>query len=280
MTTTRLGDALGAEVSGVDWARGLEAEQLQAVRAAFLEHQLLCLRSNPLEPVAFADVARIFGEPQLQLLRDQRSEGAPEVSVLESTYKTPDDKPDDLGMVRLSGWHTDDSYFQRPAKATVLQALAIPSTGGETRFANTRTAYDDLSDDMKGRLAQMTAVHKYATERAAVPARTLTAEEEAETHEAFHPLIRSHEDTGQKALYFNSNRTDRIDGLDPDDSAALLDRIHAHMSQPKYQYHHRWRLGDILIWDNRNLVHSVNMDFPVGERRVHQRILLKGEIPN
>ena len=94
-----------------------------------------------------------------------------------------------------------------------------------------------------------------------------------------HPLIRTHDDTGQKAIYFNSNRTDHIVGMDRQQSDELLDWLHAHITQPKYRYDHAWRPGDILLWDNRCLIHSVNTDFPVGQRRIHQRILLKGARP-
>ena len=277
---SRLSDALGAEVSGIDWSRDLDRETAGALADAFLEHQLLCLKAEPLTPSRFAAVAGCFGEPQLQLIRDVRDDEAPAVSRLESTYRRPEDKPSDIGLVRLSGWHTDDSYFQRPAKATLLQALAIPEQGGETRFANVQTAYDDLPKEKRARLAALTAVHCYDTRRARVRPTQLTAEETAETHEAHHPLIRRHEETGRLAIYFNSNRTDRIDGLAPAESETLLDEIHAHTSQAKYQYHHNWRVGDILLWDNRNLIHSVNMDFPVGQRRIHQRILLQGEVPS
>jgi len=94
-----------------------------------------------------------------------------------------------------------------------------------------------------------------------------------------HPLIRTHDDTGKKAIYLNTNRTDRIVDLERDESDAILDQLHAHMTQPQYRYDHVWRAGDILLWDNRCLVHSVNMDFPIGQRRLHQRILLKGSVP-
>ena len=94
-----------------------------------------------------------------------------------------------------------------------------------------------------------------------------------------HPLVRTHEDTGKKAIYFNSNRTDSILGMQREESDALLDWIHRHITQPQYRYDHSWRIGDILLWDNRCLIHSVNVDFAVGERRLHQRILLKGERP-
>src|SRR5215212_5208003 len=116
-----LSKALGAEILRWDPSQPEDEADLAAIKAAFLQHHLLCIRTDPLEPSVFARVARHFGEPQLQLLRDQRDGAVPEVSFLESTYKTPEDKPDDLTRVRLYGWHTDDSYFALPAKATLLQ---------------------------------------------------------------------------------------------------------------------------------------------------------------
>lgn len=272
--------ALGAEVLGLNLAGApLGESELAGIRSAFLTHHLLCFRGAPLKPGDFSRVANYFGEPQLQLYRKQRVEGVPEVSILESTYKSAEDKPDDLTLVRLSGWHTDDSYFATPAKATMLQVLSQPSSGGETRFCNTRQAYEDLDDDMKQRLQQLRAVHSYDTRRAPGRAPERSEVEKAETPDVTHPLVRTHEDTGYKAIYFNPNRTDRVVGMERKDSDELLDWLYAHMTQPKYRYDHAWQPGDILLWDNRCLVHSVNTDFPVGEKRVHQRILLKGTRP-
>jgi taurine dioxygenase len=274
-----LSDALGAEISGFDWRQPPNEETREAINQAFFRHHLLCLRAEPLTSVQFANVARYFGEPQLQLLRYQRHNEAPEVSILNSTYNTPEDKPDDLKMMRLTGWHTDDSYFAVPAKATMYQSLEIPGTGGETGFCNTRKAYEDLPDEMKQKLDGLQAVHSYDTIRTPAIAPNRTREEQDETPDVIHPLIRTHDDTGIKAIYFNANRTDRIVGMEREESDKLLDWLHEHMTQQKYQYWHHWRVGDILLWDNRCLVHAVNMDFPVGERRVHQRILLKGSVP-
>ncbi len=273
-----LSEALGAEVTGPDWARPLDSRTSAALRHAFLEFHLLCLRSEPLTSLAFLRLARHFGTPQTQLIAEGRQADAPEVSRLETTYPSMADKPDDMGSVRLSGWHTDDSYFPVPAKATLLQALAIPDSGGQTRFANMLTAYRDLPDEVKARIEGLRAIHRYDTRRAQARPIELTEEEkaEAETQEAVHPLARRHEDTGETAIYFNANRTDRVVGVSGAESDSLLDRLDEHTIQPKYQYHHTWRVGDILIWDNRCLIHSVNMDFPVGQRRIHQRILLAG----
>jgi len=274
-----LDDTLGAEVTGIAWDLDVDAAQTARVREALLKFHLVCLRSQPLTVANFATVARYFGEPQLQLLRDARDADVAEVSVFDSTYKCAEDKPADLRLDRRSGWHTDDSYFAVPAKITLLQALEIPSSGGETRFCNARAAFNDLSENEKMQLDGLRAVHSYDTLRAPARAKKRNAAEVADTADVVHPLIRTHDDTGDKAIYFNSNRTDRVVDMERAASDALLDRLHAHMTQPKYQYHHRWQLGDILMWDNRSVTHSVNMDFPVGQRRIHQRILLQGEVP-
>ena len=274
-----LSEALGAEIVGLDLTGPVGDSDLAAVRSAFLKHHLLCFRSELLAPGDFARVARYFGEPQLQLLRSQRVDDVPEVSILESTYNSVEDKPDDLTLVRLSGWHTDDSYFETPAKATMLQILSQPSSGGETRFCNTRQAYEDLGSEMKQRLHGLKAVHSYDTMRAPGRAAARSEIEQQETPDVVHPLLRTHEDTGNKAVYFNPNRTDHIVDMDRKSSDELLDWLHAHITQPKYRYDHAWRPGDILLWDNRCLIHSVNTDYPIGQKRAHQRILLKGTRP-
>jgi len=274
-----LSEALGAEVRGLDLERPIAPADVAALREAFLDSHFLCLRSDPIDAASFARLAHHFGEPQLQLLREFRHDAVPEVSFLRSTYETAADKPDDLAQVRLSGWHTDDSYFETPAKITMLQALAIPDSGGETRFCNTRKAYADMPDETKQRLDGLKAVHGYDTKRAPARAHARTGDEENETPEVTHPLVRTHEDSGREAIYFNSNRTDRVVGMARADSDALLDAIHEHITQPRYRYDHHWQLGDVLIWDNRCLIHSVNTDYPVGQKRLHQRILLKGTRP-
>ena len=274
-----LGKALGAEVLGANLTKPLTSDEAKAVEEAFLKYHLLCFRIKPLEPSDFIRVAGYFGEPQLQLIRTQRHLETPEVSVLESTYKSSDDKPDDLMSSRLAGWHTDDSYFAIPAKATMLQSIVIPIEGGQTKFCNMRRAYEDFPDDQKPGIDGLKAVHGYDTVRAPGRPKMRTPEEIDETPDVEHPLVRTHDDTGYKSFYFNSNRTDRIVGWERAQSDALLDEVYAQITKPEYQYHHEWQVGDLLLWDNRCLVHAVNMDYPVGQKRLHQRILLKGERP-
>jgi len=274
-----LSNALGAEVIGFNVGGTVGGEDLAAVQEAFLEYHLLCFRLEPLSPSQFFDLASLFGTPQLQLIRRERDVEVPEVAVFVSTYENPGDKPQNLGSVRLSGWHTDDSYFENPAKATLLQALEIPESGGQTRFCNAQAAYKDLSDEMKRKLDGKKAIHKYDTKRALASPKKLSTVESLETPDVVHPLIRTHDDSRSKAIYYNSNRTDSVIGLGVKESDALLDQLGAHMTQKKYRYDHEWRIGDVLLWDNRSLIHSVNVDFPVSQARRHQRILLKGGQP-
>ncbi|MDA0786486.1 MAG: TauD/TfdA family dioxygenase [Proteobacteria bacterium] len=273
----RLHPHFGAAIEGIAWSEPPGADLAAALRAAFREHRLLCLRATPMAPETFVAFARCLGTPKVQV--GGHLEAVPEVSVLDSTYRQAGDKPADMAMVRLTGWHTDDSYLPEPASVTLLQALAVPSSGGQTRFADTHAAYDDLPAAQKKALEGLRAVHRYDCSRARVRATGLSREEADALGEASHPLVRRHDDTGRPALYFNANRTERVEGLERAASDALLDGLHTHMTQPAYQYHHDWREGDILVWDNRCLIHSVNMDFPVGESRRHQRILLEGRRP-
>ena len=150
------------------------------------------------------------------------------------------------------------------------------SEGGHTRFCNTNMAYEDLPNNKKRVLDGLEAVHCYDTKRA--PARPVarSLEEIKDTPDVIHPLIRTHDETKIKSIYFNANRTDRIVGFTRDKSNKILDEIDQHITQDKYRYDHKWDIGDIIIWDNRCLIHSVNVDYPVQEPRIHLRTLIKG----
>ncbi len=273
-------DALGAEVVGQDFAVPLTKDELNELNGAFLTYHLLCLRGSCLNPEEFYRVASYFGTPFAETTRKNWVGKVPEISRLESTYKTDSDKPSDPNLNRRSGWHTDHSFKEVPPKATLLHGHEIPSKAGQTRFCNTKKAYEDLPGEMKQQIMGLKAVHSYDTERAPARAVQRTPEEIAETPDVTHPLVRTHDDTGEKVLYFNSNRTDRIVGMERSASNSMLDKIHEHMTQQKYRYDHNWKVGDVIVWDNRCLVHSVNVDYPVGEPRIHLRTLIKGVRPN
>jgi taurine dioxygenase len=202
-------------------------------------------------PVETRRFAEAFGPPQKQLLRYKRSGDVPDVSIMVSTLMA--DGTTDKTAIRAEDWHTDDSYFAKPAKATLLHAVEIPSSGG--------------------------AVHAYDTPRARNRPSARTAQEIAETPDVEHPLVRTHPETGRKALYLNFNRLDRIVGLERDESDDLLDELADEARRPQHHFGHVWRAGDIVVWDNRATMHRVVIDYPVGEERVMQRVLIEGDRP-
>lgn len=271
------GGALGARVEGFDRTRPCDDETRAALNRAFLDHQLLILPGAPMTPAQMRDLSAIFGEVVPQLLRYKRVGELPEVSRMESTLKP--DGGTDKTAIRAECWHSDDSYMERPAKGTVLHALEIPSRGGMTWFCNMYAVYEALPEATRRQLDSMKAVHAYDTPRALNRPSARTPQEIAETPDVVHPLVRTHPQTGRKALYLNFNRLDRIVGLSRTESDALLDALQALAELPRFHFGHRWTVGDAIVWDNRCLMHRVDVDYPAGEPRIMLRTLLRGDRP-
>ena len=269
--------ALGARVEGLDRGTATRPEIAAVLHKALGDHLLLEIPGTPMTPVETRDFASVFGPPRTQLLRYKRSGDVPEVSVMVSTLMA--DGTTDKTALRSEDWHTDDSYFQTPAKATLLHSIHIPSRGGRTWFCNMRAAYEALPEATRQKIGGLRAIHAYDTARARNRPSARTAQEIAETPDVEHPLVRTHPDNGRKALYLNFNRLDRIVGMDRAESDALLDELAAHTRKPEFHYAHEWSVGDAVIWDNRATMHRVDVDYPMGEKRVMQRVLIEGDRP-
>src|SRR6266404_90179 len=269
--------ALGARIEGLDRAEAGRPEIAATLNGALAEHLLVVVPGKPMTPVETRDFAKAFGRPRAQLLRYKRAGEVPEVSVMVSTLMA--DGTTDKTALRSEDWHTDDSYFATPAKATLLHSIEKPSCGGNTWFCNMRAAYAALPEKTKQRIDGMRAVHAYDTARASNRPSARTAQEIAETPDVEHPLVRTHPDNGQKALYLNFNRLDHIVGLERAESDGLLDELAAHVRQPRFHTAHEWAVGDVVIWDNRATMHRVDVDYPMGEKRVMQRVLIEGDRP-
>ncbi len=269
--------ALGARIEGLDRAEIAKPEVATALRKALGDHLLLEIPGAPMTPEHTRDLAAVFGKPRAQLLRYKRSGEVPEVSIMVSTLMA--DGTTDKTALRSEDWHTDDSYFATPAKATLLHSINIPSHGGRTWFCNMRAAYEALPEATKERIDGLRAIHAYDTPRARNRPSARTAQEIAETPDVEHPLVRTHPDNGRKALYLNFNRLDRIVGMERAESDALLDELAAHCRKPEFHYGHTWAVGDAVIWDNRATMHRVDVDYPMGEKRVMQRVLIEGDRP-
>ena len=272
-----LGGSFGTRVEGLDRSVPADAATRATLMQAFLDHQLLVVPGPPMSPPQMRDFSAIFGEVVPQVLRYKRVGELPEVSRMESTLKL--DGTTDKTAIRAEDWHTDDSYMAIPARGTVLHAHEIPSRGGMTWFCDMYGVYAALPDAIKRRIDGRMAVHGYDTPRARNRPSPRTAQEIAETPDVAHPVVRTHPQTGRKALYVNSNRLDRIEGIERAESDALLDELYAFAKQPRFHHGHRWTVGDAIVWDNRCLMHRVDVDYPPGEPRIMLRTLLRGEKP-
>lgn len=277
LTVVPLNGALGARIEGLDRARANEPEIAGTISQALAKHLLVVIPGEPMAPAETRRLAEAFGTPQRQLLRYKRSGEVPDVSIMVSTLKA--DGSTDKTAIRAEDWHTDDSYFATPAKATLLHAIEIPSHGGSTWFCNMHSVYESLPEAMRKRIDGLRAIHGYDTPRARNRPSARTPQEIAETPDVEHPLVRTHPETGRKALYLNPNRLDRIVGLERAESDALLDELADAARQPQHHHGHAWTKGDLVVWDNRATMHRVVIDYPVGENRVMQRVLIEGDRP-
>ena len=277
LTLTRLGEHAGIAASGIDLNRPLGEGDRAALRRALLDGLVLCIRGQELSPAAYRDAMRHFGTPMTQLRIASRHAEVAEITVLSSTDR--DALGDGKRIVVGAHWHSDDSYQKVPCSLTMLYGVAVPETGGDTQFVNMYAAYEALSEATKDRIAGLKALHKYDSSRKGTRVQTLTEAEAATVPGALHPVVRTHPETGKKALYLNPNRIEEILGLARSESDALLDQLISHATEPRFQYRHRWQKGDILIWDNRCTMHKANADYPQGARREMHRIILEGTVP-
>ncbi len=272
-----LNAALGARIEGLDRTQAHTPAVAALLDTALAEHLLVVIPGAPMSPQQTRDLARAFGEPRPQLLRRKRADDVPEVSLMVSTLMS--DGTTDKTVYRAEDWHTDDSYFEIPAKATLLHSLEIPRRGGATWFCNMQSVYEALPEATRRRIDGKRAIHGYDTPRARNRPAPRTPQEIAETPDVEHPLVRTHPVTGRKALYLNPNRLDRIVGLPRAESDALLDELTGEARKPQHHHGHVWNVGDVVVWDNRATMHRVVNDYAVGEPRIMHRVLLQGERP-
>jgi taurine dioxygenase len=277
MKAVPLNAALGARIEGLDRADANRPEGAAVLNKALGEYLLVVVPGTPMTAAGMRDFSTAFGRPRAQLLRYKRNGEVPEVSTMVSTIMA--DGTTDKTAIRSEDWHTDDSYMAVPAKATLLHAMEIPSHGGRTWFCNMHTAYEALPEATRKRIDGRRAMHGYDTVRARNRPSPRTPQEIAETPDIEHPLVRTHPDTGRKALYLNFNRLDRIVGMERAESDELLDELAAEARKPQHHFGHEWTVGDCVIWDNRATMHRVDVDYPIGERRIMQRVLIEGDKP-
>jgi len=268
-----LADALGIEITGIDLSRPVTPSNRDAMRHALDEHLLLVVRGQTLNPAQYLAAVRLFGETMEQHLSDMLMDAHPEIAVLDSrqTMPGPDGRVATLGS---RDWHTDHTNHARPPKITALHAISLPRSGGDTNFANMQRAYAALPKAMREELASLKTVNKIEDHDYV----TTEAKKKFGAHQ-IHPLVRTHPVTGRKALYFHPGKTERIEGMGHDESLVFLDDLLDRIIQPAVTYRHQWRVGDMLLVDNRAGLHIAIDDYHHAEGRVMHRILLAGDVP-
>ena len=273
MEIRRLGYALGAEVVGLDLRRPLPDATIAAVRAAWLEHLVLCFRDADIEPQEMVAFCGRFGElDDNRLAHFRRRPASPNLIMVASQVVDMDGKS--YNAVRADKWHSDYSYTNRPATAAFLLAKQLPDVGGDTQFCNMYTAYDTLSPAMQALIAPLEAVHDVDM-RASVGLEKpeAAAERRRLNPPIVHPVVRVHPETGRKTLYVGE-RIRHFVGMTEEETRPLLDFLNRHATRYEFVYRHRWSPHDLLMWDNRCLMHYAIRDFDLSQLRRMERCSL------
>ena len=274
----RLSPAAGAEIVGADLGEPLSPAHLHAVRDAFRTHHVLVFRDQDLSRDAQLAFTRQFGEIEEHVGRHAAAARYGLVHTV--TNLGDDDRPSaKLTQVGNYHWHTDKSYHAVPSLMTVLHARELPPEGGDTQFANMAMAYAALPAETRQRIAGLRVVHSWAASRRRAGAPPPSEVEMRERPPVEHPLVRTHPETGAKTLYIG-NHASHVVGMPEADSEALLGDLLAHATQPPFVYTHRWRAGDLVVWDNRCLLHRALANYEMARhRRVLHRTVVTGTVP-
>lgn len=263
---------IGAEIRGLDLTQAVPDEVRTRLNADLAEHHVLVIRDQKLAAAQFLKAGELFGNIQKHQRKNQSTAEHPDVYEIRNMEIAP-------GQYIYQGpeFHTDHSNEAIPPKATMLHAISLPTRGGDTQFVDMHAAYDDLPQAMKQRIGRLKAVHVFNSKYA--PRKMRPADPETLKHlppPAAHPLVRTHPENGRKFLYINPCRIESIEGMSDEDSQALIGDLIKHATQLKYEYRHKWLYGDLVIWDDRSVIHKANGDYDMREVRRMYRIMIQG----
>ena len=272
---------LGAEVIGLDLGEPLADEDFARIHRAHLDHHVLVFRDQRITAVQQINFSRRFGPLQIHVLHQFQLAGHAEVLVV-SNVKDERGQPIGLGDAGVY-WHSDLSYKERPSLGSMLHAQELPATGGDTLFANMHAAWDTLPAPLRTAVGGLKAEHTYLAKYAELQKRSpwrpdLSDEQKAQVLPVLHPVVRTHPETGRKALFVSEHFTTRLVGLPIEESRALLHELFAHSVRPEHLYRHRWQPRDMVFWDNRSLMHLA-AGCPDDQRRRLYRTTIEGDVP-
>lgn len=271
---------LGAEVTGLDLSEPIDAEDLARIRRAHLDHHVLVFREQRITPQQQIDFSRRFGPLQIHVLHQFQLPGHPEIMIVSNIRENG--QPIGLGDAGIF-WHSDLSYVEKPSLGSMLHAQELPATSGDTLFANMHLAWDTLPPNLKKQVEGLQAEHSYQKKYEALRERSpwrpkLTQEQVDKVRPVVHPVVRTHPETGRRALFVSEHFTTRIVGLPEDESNDLLQQLFAHSVRPEHIYRHVWQARDMVFWDNRSLMHLAS-GCPDDQRRKLYRTTIEGDKP-
>ncbi len=268
MRIEKASENIGAIVTDVDIAN-LSDTDWNALYAAWLDHAVLIVRDQDLSIDGFLAYGRRFGRVKPHLVAKARHPDHPDLTVMGKGAVNKDGSVNKAIRGRGQGWHTDGPWDYDVCKATQLLGLEIPSTGGDTSFANMYMAYDALPADLKAQIEGLDAHYVYGG--ASRKGADLLEPKDRDRTPTRYPLVRTHRETGRKSLYFNPYHILCIADVEPAESDALIAELTAHMIAPHASYRHQWSKGDLVTWDNRCTLHAAEGGHPVDEARIHWR---------
>lgn len=274
LSLTPLSEAGAAEIDALDLSRPLSSETVTALRRALLDYPVLVFRGQSLSKEAQVAFSARFGELEGHIGKLSDGSTFPLVHTLTNLDGAGNVINMDVAKLNYF-WHTDKSYHAVPSFVTILHALAVPPDGGDTQFSNARLADAALSPAMKARLDGLTAVHDWVASRVNSGTSPATEEQKRERPPVSHPLVRTHPETGEKSLYLGVH-VSHIEGMARVESAALLAKLTRHISEERFTYTHRWRVGDVVMWDNRCLHHRAldNYDIAAQPRELNRTVVV------
>jgi alpha-ketoglutarate-dependent taurine dioxygenase len=265
-----LGGSIAAEIVGLDLRKPFDSATFAAVKQAFLDYRILCFRDQNLSKDQQVAFSQQFGELERHTLRN-KGQDLPLVHMV--TNLGADGKPS--GVVKSQQWHSDKSFRPAPCMATILHAVELPPVGGETYFADMYAAYEALPAAEKTEVDNLKVVHSWELSRENI-GRKMSKEEIDDAPPNAHPLARIHPETGKRALFMGCHAS-HLEGMDFDKGRARIIELEDHATQPRFVYAHTWRKGDVLMWDNRCLLHRANASFDAAKHpRVLHRTCVRG----
>jgi taurine dioxygenase len=271
---------VGAEVIGLDLDLPLPDADFSRIHRAHLDHHVLVFRDQRITPQQQIDFSRRFGPLQIHVLHQFLLAGHPEILVVSNIVENG--KPIGLGDAGHY-WHSDLSYKEKPSLGSLLHAQELPEEGGDTLFANMHLAWDTLPEALKRQVSGLRAEHSYLAKYEELRQRSpwrpkLSDEQVAQVKPVEQPVVRTHPETGRKALFVSEHFTTRIVGLPDDESRDLLAQLFAHSVKPEHLYRHQWQPHDMVFWDNRSLMHLA-AGCPDHMRRRLNRTTIEGDLP-